>query len=682
MSFLLRVSMLAAVVALAACTPAEIDPPTDNKSKDKNEEELTGPALLGHRNCDPIVPTQCGFPFPSNVYLVDDATMPGKKRVAFGDAMLPASKKIRAGRMSKAPFETRDGFSQSGFILTHLPGATTAGLPNENTLASSVEADSPTVLVDAETGRFIPHIAELDMHTDDDDDRAFIIRAFERLDDETRYIVAIRNVKDSKGAALAPSPVFKALRDDEDSEDPTVEPRRALYEDIFAKLQSAGVEKANLQLAWDFTTASKENTTGWLVHMRDDALAAIDYEKAGDYTISAVETDPNTHIEKRIKGTFKVPLYLTQPGITKAGEKYVAGRLVFGEDGKPKQNGWANYDFLVQVPKSVAADPGQPILQQGHGLLGSRREGQNSYFARLADEKKYVTIAVDLVGMAEDDEDPIMDWINGDMSEFQASVDRQHQGHINQLLAMRMMMSEQFRAEEALQFGGKSAIDPTRRYYRGDSQGGIMGLVYMALSKDVERGYLGEPGMSYSLLLTRSVDFTDFLVVLQPTYREARNVQYALGLVQMMWDRTEPNGWAPYVTKNTVTADTPEKRLLMGAALGDYQVTPLGAHIMARAVDAVHLTPGFRSIYGLEDWDTSDGADGPLLEGSAYQEFDFGLPAVPITNVPPTGEGFPEDKDPHDEVRKLESVFNATDEFLRDGVIRNHCSGKCDYSGN
>lgn len=672
----LRALVALASTALVACTPTEIDEGTPDAGSQTPDAGATldGPALLGGLECDPLVPTQCGFPFPSNVYLVDDAKMPGGKRVDFARTAMPASKFILSGYMDRAPFALRDGFSQSGFILTHLPGATVAGLATENTLATSVSDDSPTLLIEAETGRRILHIAELDMLTDDDEDRAFIIRAFERLEDGTRYIVAIRNVKDAQGQALEPTPVFKALRDGTDSDDVSVEPRRDLYADIFEKLEDAGVAKANLQLAWDFTTATKENTTGWLVHMRDEALAAIDYEKAGDYEITKVEENPNDYIARRIEGTFKVPLYLTQPNITKDGDLHVAGRMTFGDDGLPEQKGWASYPFLVQVPKSVAADPGQPILQQGHGLLGSRNEGRNGYFARLADEKKYVTLAVDLVGMAAEDEAAILDWINGDMSKFQASVDRQHQGHINQLLAMRMMMSEQFRAEEALQFGGKSAIDPTRRYYRGDSQGGIMGVVYMALSKDVERGYLGEPGMPYSLLLTRSVDFDDFLIVLQPTYKTARNVQHVLGLLQMLWDRTEPTGWAPYVTRDTVSQDTPPKRLLMMAALGDYQVTPLGAHILARATGALHLTPGIRDIAGLED------TAGPLTEGSAYQEFDFGLPAVPITNTPPRGDGFPDGSDPHDKVRELAPVFDATDDFLRNGQIKNYCGGKCDTS--
>ena len=47
--------------------------------------------------------------------------------------------------------------------------------------------------------------------------------------------------------------------------------------------------------------------------------------------------------------------------------------------------------------------------------------------------------------------------------------------------------------------------------YYGISQGGIMGTVILGLTNDVERGALGVPGMPYSLLLFRSVDFDIFL---------------------------------------------------------------------------------------------------------------------------------------------------------------------------
>ena len=50
-------------------------PPSDN-------------ALLD-ADCDPMVPTQCGYPFPSSVYLVDSTTTPTKKLVHFGKTTLP-----------------------------------------------------------------------------------------------------------------------------------------------------------------------------------------------------------------------------------------------------------------------------------------------------------------------------------------------------------------------------------------------------------------------------------------------------------------------------------------------------------------------------------------------------------------------------------------------------------------
>ena len=55
-----------------------------------------------------------------------------------------------------------------------------------------------------------------------------------------------------------------------------------------------------------------------------------------------------------------------------------------------------------------------------------------------------------------------------------ACVDRQHQGVINSLLAMRMMRGG-FAKDPVSFVDGNPTIDPTQRFYRGDSQGGIFG---------------------------------------------------------------------------------------------------------------------------------------------------------------------------------------------------------------
>src|SRR5262249_27565136 len=170
-----------------------------------------------------------------------------------------------------------DGFSPGQPAITHLPGATITGLPTQDTIASSLDPGSPTVIIDAETGERVPHFSELDesIYDEPDAERTLIIRPVVRLADATRYIVAIRGVVDEHGKAIAPSPVFAALRDGTSSCDPSVDARRELYADVFARLEKAGIARKDLQIAWDYTTASKQNNTARFLAMRDDALALV-----------------------------------------------------------------------------------------------------------------------------------------------------------------------------------------------------------------------------------------------------------------------------------------------------------------------------------------------------------------------------------------------------------------------
>ena len=160
---------------------------------------------------------------------------------------------------------------------------------------------------------------------------------------------------------------------------------------------------------------------------------------------------------------------------------------------------------------------------------------------------------------------------------------------MNQLVAMRMMMGRVAR-DGIKDANGALVLDPawidnTLRAYRGDSQGGIMGGTYMAISTDVTRGLLGEPGTPYSVLLNRSKDSILYNGLLRDTYKDDRNVQIMWSLIQLHWDRTEPSGFVPFINGDTLPG-TPEHQVLLHDAIGDHQVTTLGAHIVARAVGA------------------------------------------------------------------------------------------------
>ena len=54
--------------------------------------------------------------------------------------------------------------------------------------------------------------------------------------------------------------------------------------------------------------------------------------------------------------------------------------------------------------------------------------------------------------------------------------------------------------------------------YYGNSEGGIMGGAFTALSTEVHRAVLGVPGMDYAVLLSRSADFSPFQGLLDKAY--------------------------------------------------------------------------------------------------------------------------------------------------------------------
>jgi hypothetical protein len=434
--------------------------------------------------------------------------------------------------------------------------------------------------------------------------------------------------------------------------------RRALYDDILGRLEAHGISRADLQLAWDYTTASRDNTTRGLLKMRDEALALVGAD-GPEYTITKVDDHPNSHILQRITGTMTVPLYLDQPG--------PGGKLVVGPDGLPKQNGTADFEFLIHIPNSISG--GQPlgILQQGHGLFGSKDEGdaEDGPLVIMCDRFGYVGVAIDLIGMAHEDVKTALRSVSEDITLFGGMIGRQHQGLLNELLLMRMMKGR-FTRDSHVQVAGKSAIDPTRAFYRGDSQGGIFGGTYMSLTTDVTRGLLGVPGAPFNLLLDRSFDFAGYKLLLRSNYPSPTDGQLILDLLQLWWDHTEPNGWIPYVREN-MHPGTPAHEVLIHVGIGDHQVSPLGAHFEARTMKIPNLRPTNRDVFGVES------RDGPIT-GSAMVEYSFGLPPVPLKNYPPSSDG----DDPHGKVRLLEPSYLQQEKFFREGVVAPFCSGPCD----
>ena len=103
-------------------------------------------------------------------------------------------------------------------------------------------------------------------------------------------------------------------------------------------------------------------------------------------------------------------------------------------------------------------------------------------------------------------------------------------------------------------------MDQSRLFYDGNSQGGIMGGALTALAPDFDRAVLGVPGMNYSTLLRRSVDFdlyahgniegADTPLGLYDYYPNELERPLLLSLIQLLWDRAEANGYAHHMTSD------------------------------------------------------------------------------------------------------------------------------------
>ncbi len=636
--------------------------------------------------CDPITPSYCGFPFPNDYWTLEDQTAVTGKRLALPEIVMPAT--TNGTRSNPDAFNEMDGFSLGVAAMTHLPGATVAGLATPDTIPSSLEPDSPTVIIDAETGERLPHWVDLDEYVvqakirvdameprprpetfvidrtleELRGEQALMLRPAVRPDDATRYIVAIRNVRDGDGAVIAPSSGFAALRDDTPSNDDVIESRRAHFEEIFAALENVGIAREELQIAWDYTTASRENNTSAMVHIRDDAL--MRFPNGVPYSIALKNEDLIAGIACRLEITFDMPLYMTQ------GE--TGGLLNLGVDGLPEQNGTFQYAAAMIVPESAQSNAA-PLVEFGHGQLGAKEQVLG--FQEIAAQANFAAFGLDWKGFSNDDVPTIINAIvGGDFSEFRRVPERMHQGFLNFLMAMRTLSVEaQGEPTTVLNQAltndcGGAMIDGTRRYYFGGSQGGILGASLMALTTDIERGLIAVPGQSYNLLLNRSVNFDEFAPAFYGSYDwNALDVQMNLALIQGLWDRAEPTGYSKHIRTDRLPG-TPPHEVLIQVSKSDHQVTNLGAHVMARTIGGVvNLAPTIRDVWGIE---VKEGEH----VGSAMIEIDFGNPDAPITNIPPWADTM---RDPHGRATELQALGTTLVDFYETGRVQNPCNGPC-----
>ena len=223
-----------------------------------------------------------------------------------------------------------------------------------------------------------------------------------------------------------------------------------------------------------------------------------------------------------------------------------------------------------------------------------------------------------------------------------------------------------------------------------------MGGALTALAPDLDRSVLGVPGMNYSTLLRRSVDFDEYAELptlgLYDNYPNELERPLILGLMQMLWDRGEANGYAAHMTGDPYP-NTPKHNVLLHPAVGDHQVANLTAEVMARTIGARVLQPALNAG---RHWQSDPFFKIPAIgglpySGSAMVYWDGGPTSftgdqgggsgvAPIENVPPRPENGYGD-DPHSYPRWApEAQKQMSDWLMPNGAIKQPCSAGVCYS--
>jgi hypothetical protein len=613
------------------------------------------------RDCELFDAGHCLFPFPSNTFTRPDPSTPTGRRVAFARSAMPVNTSGVA--IDPTEWNRNDGFSPGGPIVLYVRDLDLAvtGAPALTDLARSLASDSPIVIVDAETGDRHPFWAELDANAPPGQG-ALLIRPAVNFQEGHRYVVALRNLRRADGSTIDPSPAFAALRDGTASTDSAVEDRRPAMDAVLATLEAAGVGRDDLYLAWDFTVASTQNLTGRVLAMRDAAVPPGD-TTSPPFTVTAVTPgEPGSGVLRVVEGSVQVPNFLTDGGAP--GSVLNNGD---NPDGVPTVDGTLDAPFVCVIPTTAEQAETIDVLY-GHGLLGSRFEGRGVGEA-VGDELNAVVCATDWIGMAAQDVGPIAGMLS-DLSGFRMIPDRLQQAMVNVLALGRAMQSPGgLRTDPAFQRSDGSPLLGRDLAYVGNSQGGIIGGALSAVASDWDTVFLGVPGMNYSTLLQRSIDFDDFAPLFNAPYPDPLVQQLNFALVQMLWDRGENNGYAAHLTADPLPG-SPAKKVLVFAAFGDHQVTNWATDVMSRTMGLRLRAPGLADgrspanppFWGIETIDSFPYA------GSAYVMWDFGTPAPPVANVPNRAG-----KDPHGQGRDDPAVLRMVSHFLTTGELIDVC---------
>ncbi|HUU03617.1 MAG TPA: hypothetical protein VM425_19430 [Myxococcota bacterium] len=575
------------------------------------------------------------LPFPSDFYLVEDASTPGGHRINLDAANTPSKENMfDVFPFMREQLDLLDGFGTSASVTFGFTGEIGTRVENGDTFivtppdslaippGDTLLPGTPAVLIDIDTdspgqGRAVPLIIEYlsDRDSHGHAQHYLLCEPAFALRPKTTYALALTTrLTDKSGRCLAPSAGTRSLLTK-----PGQDEFGLLGKEIPAALEALTdggfIENAgDLSALTVFTTQSIE----------EELLAATRQILSSDppeIVAGSLQTSPGSEgVALVVSGKFTAADYQTQ-----AGTFEIAA-------GSPVHQGTAELEFELLIPETTAEHgPPFPIVIYQHGLLGQKDEDRGAKRAQA--RAGFASLAIDAVlhGSRKADsgwEVTNFFGIDLDSGTFDMPLLRDNFRQSFLDIVSLAELADALASLDLLPEGAPDGVPELMSrpvYLSGHSLGGIIAAGAIALSPRIAIANLSAGGGSLPTnLFMRSDIFGTFIDMLRPEDTSASDVSRFMPILQILTERGDPVNLARLAIDQP--PDLPgaaPKHVLFQEVIDDTFVPNSANEALARALGLAHLRPVLREVYGLSPEDEPMSRNNPQEVTAGFFQFDL-----------------------------------------------------------
>jgi len=433
------------------------------------------------------------------------------------------------------------------------------------------------------------------------------------LDQSTRYAAVITTgLKSADGRYFAADSGFNSIKPGAHPTSTVLQEAQTMYKSLFDILSKPPYKIAadRIACASIFTTENVthvlENVVSWLT--TTTSLPAPYFTGA---TIYAATNYSST------TGVYASPNFLSDP---------FSGSIQSDASGDPILNGWASLYFSITIPDTPPlASFGYPVVIVQHGLDADRTMALSiaSEFANHG----IACISIDAVGHGSRNTNggnSVLNFIN---FPYPLSVrDHMQQTAIDLVQLSRLVQNSGLGSELSTLMGRPITFDTLNGVsFIGQSLGGFIGSIYMAVSPYARNGIINVGGGELMVFLLNSpLGYNEFVPFIKAIMGIPSSITPSVAtdevvLFQSILDPGDPINYGQYVTMHPLPEIGFSKNILFQMADLEQNVGNVSNESMAVAmgITAVSRSPVEGKPYNILPWFTFSTINAPVLSNAS-----------------------------------------------------------------